>query len=98
MKGFDIVYVDKRFRVLWKGPEGYYLDVKHETGMTRISKREARELIQEHIRKEVRRGQRELNEVMTGEANDSETEKQNGGQAEGAGPEWPVSMSERGYL
>jgi len=67
MKGFEVVYAEKEFEVLRAGRERFFLRLKGglkyaAPGLRRITRKEAETVIQEHITKEMKRGQVEAEE------------------------------------
>ena len=77
MKGFETVYWDKQFEVLRAGRARFYLKVKGglryaAPGLTEISRNEAEKLIQEHVLKELKRGQEEA-QVQKGQDREAGT-------------------------
>ena len=74
MKGQTVIYTDPDFEVLW-WEENYYLKLKDPFNadnykMTRITSRQARRLIHEHVDHELRTGQEEGQHNRKGSSND----------------------------
>ena len=116
LSGLETVYCEEGFEVLRAGRDRFFLKVTGglryaAPGLTELSWKEAETLIQEHILKELRRGQREAElgnevDVEAGIAaiEKAEDEKQSGDHLKGAlgnreSTENPSSMgSERRWI
>ena len=69
MRGFETVFSHRQFEVLKAGKNRYYLKLKGglryaSPGLKRITREEARKVVQEHAARELKQGLQELVESM----------------------------------